>query len=309
MKKSRYGVFYELLIKNRILTLMTLPSILYVFLFNYVPMAGIIIAFKNYVYSKGIFGSDWVGFDNFAYLFLAGTIYRVTLNTVVYNIAFLATDICLQVLVAVILSEVAGRYFRKISQTILLMPFFISWVVAGAIAYNLLSYDTGFINHVLISLGRDKINFMNNPAYWPFLFVMFHTWKGLGYGSVIYLAAITGIDKEISEAAGIDGANIFQRIRYIVLPSLRVTVITLVLLGLGNIIRGDFAMFYNLTGNNALLFDVSDIVDTFVYRSLMQSQNFGMSAAAGIYQSVLGFAIIMMVNTIIKKVQPEYALF
>ena len=191
----------------------------------------------------------------------------------------------------------------------LLMPYFISWVVAGAIVYNVLGTDYGLINSILEFNGLEKINFMNDPSIWPGLFVFFHVWKGLGYGSVVYLAAITGIDQEICEAAQIDGAGILQRIFKIIIPLLKPTIVVLLLLHLGNIIKGDFGMFYNLTGNNALLYDVSDIIDTFVYRSMIQTQNFGMSAAAGLYQSVMGFAIIMVSNTVIRKLQPDYSLF
>lgn len=295
--------------KNRYLFLLILPAVIYVFIFSYLPFPGIIIAFKNYNYNKGIWGSDWVGFGNFGYLFQTGAIYRISFNTVVYNLLFIFFDLVFQVGIAVILSEIIGKKIKKIAQSMLLMPYFISWVVAGAIVYNVLGTDYGLINSILESQGMGKCNFMNNPSIWPGLFVFFHVWKGLGYGSVVYLAAVTGIDQEIYEAAQIDGAGIMQRILRITIPLLKPTIVVLLLLHLGNIIKGDFAMFYNLTGNNALLYSVSDIIDTFVYRSMIQTQNFGMSAAAGLYQSVMGFVIIMIFNTIIRKFQPDYALF
>jgi putative aldouronate transport system permease protein len=309
IKEKKQKSFLHEMYKNRILTLMVLPMILYVFLFAYMPMAGIVLAFKNFVYSKGIFGSDWVGLDNFMFLFKSGMVLRVTFNTVIYNIAFMVINTILQIFVAILITEISGKYFKKTVQTMLLMPFFISWVVAGAIVFNLLSYNSGVINHLLASLGYKRINFMNQEAFWPFIIVIFNAWKGVGYGSIVYMAAITGIDKEIYQAAEIDGASIFQCIFNITLPQLKPTVIVLILLGLGRIVSGDFAMFYNLTGNNALLYNVTDIVDTFVFRSLMQNHDFAMSAAAGIYQSVLGFIIIMTVNTVIRRVQPDYALF
>jgi putative aldouronate transport system permease protein len=305
----RENPFIHEMRKNWVLTLMILPSMIYVFIFSYLPLPGIIIAFKNYNYRKGILGSSWCGFQNFEFLFSTGVIARVTFNTVFYNIAFMIVDITLELTVAVILSEIAGKLYKKISQTLLLMPFFVSWVVAGAIAFNLLSNDYGLVNGVLVSLGKEKVDFLNNQAIWPFLFVAFHAWKSIGYGSVVYLAAVTGFDQEIYEAAAIDGAGIFKRVFKITLPLLKPTVIVLILLGLGNIIKGDFAMFYNLTGDNPLLYNVSDIIETYVYRSLAQLQNFSMSTAAGFYQSVLGFLIIMTVNTVIKKMQPDYALF
>lgn len=304
----RPTIFSELK-KNRILFLMLLPAVLYVFVFSYLPMPGMIIAFKNYNYSKGIFGSDWVGLKNFGFLFKTGVVWRVTANTVVYNLLFILFDIVVQVGIAVILSEIIGRKIKKVAQSLLLMPYFLSWVVAGAVVYNLLSTDIGVINNMLRSWGKEPINFMNTPNYWPALFVIFHVWKQVGYGSVVYLSSLTGIDSEIYEASAIDGASIFQRIFHITIPLLKPTIIVLLLLNLSRIVRGDFGLFYNLTGNSALLMDVSDVIDTFVYRSMIQTQNFGMSAAAGVYQSILGFVIVMTVNKIIQKIQPEYALF
>lgn len=301
--------FYKEIKRDKYLFLLILPAVVYVFIFSYLPLPGIVIAFKNYNYTQGIFGSSWVGFKNFEYLFQTGAIYRITINTVLYNLAFTAVDVFLEIVIAVILSELHGVRGKKAIQSMLLLPYFISWVVAGAIVYNLLSTEYGLINTILASHGKEKINFMNTPSYWPGLFIFFHAWKNVGYGSVVYLASITGIDQEIYEAAEIDGANIMQRITKITVPLLKPTVIVLLLLGLGNIIKGDFAMFYNLTGNNALLFKVSDIIDTFVYRSMVQTQNFGMSAAAGLFQSVIGFCIVMTVNGIVRKVQPDHALF
>lgn len=301
--------FFREFRKNKYLFLMVAPAMLYVLIFNYMPMPGIVIAFKNYIFSKGIFGSEWVGFDNFEYLFKSGSITRVTVNTVVYNLLFIVFDLIFQVGIAVLLSEVKGKRFRKASQTLILMPYFISWVVAGAIVYNILGTDYGIVNAILAANGHEKISFMNTPTIWPVLFVIFRVWKNLGYGSVVYLAAITGLDQEIYEAAQIDGANIFQRIFKITIPMIKPTIMVLLMLNLSKIIKGDFQMFYNLTGNNPMLYDVSDVIDTFVYRSLVNSQNFSMSAAAGLYQSVLGFVIIVSINAIIRKFQPEYALF
>lgn len=306
---KKKGGFLKNLKRDRYLLLMIMPAILYIFIFSYLPLPGIVIAFKNFNYVKGIFGSDWVGFKNFGYLFQTGAIYRITLNTVVYNLAFIILDIIFQVGVAIILSELIGKKVKKVMQSMLLIPYFVSWVVAGAILYNILNTNYGLLNSILVSLGHEKVNFINNPSIWPALFIFFHVWKGLGYGSVVYLAAVTGIDQEIYEAAQIDGAGILQRIFRITLPMLKPTIIIMLLLHVGNIIKGDFGMFYNLTGNNALLYNVSDVIDTFVYRSMVQTQNFGMSAAAGLYQSVMGFVIVMITNTLIRKYNKDYALF
>ena len=308
LSKKKKGFWHELK-KNKLLFLMILPAVLYVLVFNYLPMPGIVIAFKKYIYSKGIWGSDWVGLDNFRFLIKNGALARITTNTILYNILFITVDIVTQVGLAVILSELIGKKVKKVCQTMLLMPHFITWVVAGAMVFNILGTDYGIINSILKSQGKDVIPFMNKPELWPAIFVFFRMWKNVGYGSIVYLAAITGLDQEIYEAAEIDGANIFQRIRLITLPMIKPTIIIMLMLKLSSLIRGDFQMFYNLTGNNPILFDVTDIIDTYVFRSMTQTQNFGMSGAAGFYQSVLSFVIIMTFNTIDRKVEADYALF
>ncbi len=304
----RRGFFHSLW-KYRVLTLMALPAVAFVFVFSYLPLPGIVLAFKNYTYDKGIFGSDWAGLNNFKFFFVSGAAARVTVNTVLYNVAFTAVGMFLQLTTAILLSELSGRWFKKITQSINLLPFFISWVVVGAIVFGAFNYEFGAFNSLRAALGLSRVDVLNKAEYWPFILVAMNAWKGFGYGSVVYLSAITGIDQEIYEAAEIDGASILRRIFSVTLPNLVPTVILLLLLGLGGIIRGDFGMFYNLTGNNPLLYDVTDIVDTFVYRSLMTSNNIGMSTAAGVYQSAIGFVIVMTVNGIIRRVQPEYSLF
>jgi putative aldouronate transport system permease protein len=272
-------------------------------------MPGIIIAFKDYIYNKGIWGSEWIGFKNFIFLVKSGALWRTTKNTILYNLLFILFDLLFQLGIAVILSEIRGKFFKKVSQTMMLMPYFISWVVAGAMVYNILGSDYGIVNAILQAQGKAKIPFMNTPSIWPFILVFFRVWKNLGYGSVVYLAAITGLDQEIYEAAEIDGANVYQRIFRITIPLVKPTVMILLMLHLSKIIKGDFQMFYNLTGNNPMLYDVSDVIDTYVYRCLIQSKNFAMSGAAGLYQSVMGFVIIVSINAVIRKIQPDYALF
>ncbi|MNC31013.1 putative multiple-sugar transport system permease YteP [compost metagenome] len=215
----------------------------------------------------------------------------------------------LQIFAAILLFEVAGKWFRKLTQTMLFLPYFISWVVVGAIAYNLFNFDVGTVNVLLKGLGMQPIDIYNTAAYWPFILVIVSAWKTLGYGTIMYLAAITSIDTEMYEAAEIDGANIFQRIMKITIPNLFPTVIILVLLAIGNIFRGDFGMFYNMVGNNGLLFSSTDVIDTFVFRSLTTSNEIGMSAAAGFYQSLLGFVTIMLANYAVRKYDKDRALF
>ncbi|WP_150265183.1 ABC transporter permease [Paenibacillus tepidiphilus] len=301
--------FWNDLRNYRVLLLMLAPAVLFYILFAYVPMAGIVIAFKRYDYAGGIFGSAWNGLDNFRFFFESGDAWRVTRNTALYNIAFIVVNNALQIFAAIMLFEVGGKWFRKITQSALFLPYFISWVVVGAIAYNLLNYDIGTVNAVLRGLGLEAIDIYNTPAYWPYILVLVSAWKGLGYGTVMYLAAITSIDTEMYEAAEIDGANIFQRIRKVTIPNLYPTIIILVLLAVGNIFRGDFGMFYNMIGNNGLLFSATDVIDTFVFRSLITSNDIGMSAAAGVFQSVLGFATIMTVNYAVRKYDKDRALF
>ncbi|HEY4430110.1 MAG TPA: ABC transporter permease subunit [Paenibacillus sp.] len=301
--------FWSDLKNYRVLLLMLAPAVAFFLLFAYVPMAGIIIAFKHYDYAGGIFGSAWNGLDNFRFFFESGDAWRVTRNTALYNIAFIVVNNSLQIFAAIMLFEVGGKWFRKITQSALFLPYFISWVVVGAIAYNLLNYDIGTVNALLRGFGLDPIDIYNTPAYWPYILVLVSAWKGLGYGTVMYLAAITGIDTEMYEAAEIDGANIFQRIRKVTIPNLYPTIIILVLLAVGNIFRGDFGMFYNMIGNNGLLFSSTDVIDTFVFRSLITSNDIGMSAAAGVFQSVLGFATIMTVNYAVRKYDKDRALF
>ncbi|WP_309122159.1 ABC transporter permease subunit [Paenibacillus sp.] len=301
--------FWDDLARYKILLLMLAPAVLFYLIFAYLPMAGIVIAFKRYDYIGGIFGSAWNGLDNFRFFFESGDAWRVTRNTALYNIAFIVVNNLLQIFAAILLFEVGGKWFKKLTQSVLFLPYFISWVVVGAIAYNLLNYDIGTVNALLRGLGLEPIDIYNTPSYWPFILIAVSAWKTLGYGTVMYLAAITGIDTEMYEAAEIDGANIFQRVMKVTIPNLYPTVIILVLLAVGNIFRGDFGMFYNMIGNNGLLFSSTDVIDTYVFRSLITSNDIGMSAAAGVFQSVLGFATIMLVNYAVRRYDRDRALF
>ena len=210
---------------------------------------------------------------------------------------------------AILISEIGGKFFKKVTQTAMFLPYFISWVVVGMIAYNFLNVEHGTINTLIAKLGGEKINFYGTSWVWPFILIFFSAWKNVGYGTVLYLAAIMGIDTEIYEAAQIDGANIFQRIFKVTIPSLIPTLIILTLLAIGNIFRGDFQMFYQLVGNNGPLFNVTDVIDTFTVRSLLQSGEVGMSAAAGLYQSVFCLITIVFTNFLVKKYDPDYSLF
>ncbi len=301
--------FFRKLCKYRYYLLMLLPAVLYTLIFSYYPMFGIVMAFKKYNYAGGIWGSPWNGVDNFKFFFKSGQAWTVTRNTVLYNIAFILVGTFFQVMVAVFLTEIRNRHFRKISQSMMFLPYFVSWVMVGVIAFNLLSSDYGFINRFLVSVGGDKLQFYTRPEYWPFILVAFNVWKGIGYGSVMYLAAIMGIDVSIYEAASIDGANIFQRIFKVTIPSILPTIIILLLMAIGGIFRGNFDMFYNLVGSNGLLYNVSDVIDTLTMRALITNNDFGMSSAMGFYQSVLCFITVLLANKLVSCYDKDYTLF
>lgn len=303
------STFIEKLYKNKTLLLMLLPAIVFFLVFCYVPMIGVIIAFKSFDYNAGVFGSPWVGLENFKFLFLSGKIFAVTRNTVLYNLAFIVINNVLEISLAIIMAELTGKWFKRITQSLTFLPYFLSWVVVGAIVYNMFNYESGLLNGILKSLNMDLVNLNNYPVAWIFIIIFFNLWKNIGYGSVIYLAAVTGIDTQMYEAAEMDGANIFNRIRHITIPSLTPTIIILVLLSIGQIFRGDFSMFYQIVGGNSLVYNTTDVIDTFVTRSLLESREFGMSAAAGLFQSVLCFLIISIVNHVVRKIDKDYALF
>lgn len=301
--------FVQKLWKYRVLTLMCLPAIIFFFAFSYMPLPGIYVAFVKYNYRDGIFGSKFVGLQNFQFLAESGKLLELTKNTILYNLAFILLGNILAVVVAILLNEMRSKLFKKVSQTMMFLPYFISQVLVGVLVYNLLNYDTGFVNSVLTSLGFEKWQPYADPNVWPVLLVIIYLWQQTGYNSVVYFAAIMGIDAETIEAARVDGANAFQKIRYIILPSLKPTIVILLLFALGGIVKGNFGLFYNIVGTNSLLYGTTDIIETFVYRATMTDFNFSTASAVGLYQSVVGFVIVMTVNFIVKKIEPDYSLF
>lgn len=309
VQKRKSQGFGKKMFKYRTLLLMLLPSALLIFIFAYLPMGGLVMAFERFNYTDGIFGSPWVGLENFKFFFESGKALSVTRNTALYNLAFIAINTTLEILFAIVLSEMAGKWLKKLMQSIIFLPYFISWVVVGSIAYSLLSYETGTLNGILTSMGIDPVNFYGESGWWPFIIVAFSAWKGVGYGVVVYLASILGVDGSLYEAASIDGANIFQRIRYITLPSITPTIITLTLLALGKIFRGNLDLFYQLVGQNGMLFDKTDVIDTYVFRMTIAATDVGQTVAIGFYQSVLCFITIIIANWIVKKKNEDYSLF
>ena len=295
--------------KNKILFLMIAPVLVFFVVFSYFPMVGVYYAFTNYNFDGGLFGSPFVGMQNFKFLYESGALLSLTKNTVLYNLAFIFIGNLLQLICAIFLSELASKWFKKTAQSIMFLPFFISFVLVGAFVFNLFNTETGVINALLRQFGLPSYDFYMNTEPWKYIIVFFNVWKGLGYGTVIYLAAIMSISDEYHEAAKIDGANIFHRIRYITIPMLIPTFILLILLSLGGILKGQFDLFYQVIGNNGMLYETTDIIDTYVYRSLAVNFDIGMGTAAGLYQSLFGFVLVMTVNWIIKKTREDYALF
>jgi putative aldouronate transport system permease protein len=302
------GFFYEFS-KNRALFFMAAPAVILIVVLQYMPMAGLVLAFKNYRFNLGIFGSPWYGLNNFRYLFQSGTGFLITKNTFLYNLVNLFTSQALAIVVAVFISELSGRVYKRFCQSVIFLPYFISWVIVGTFVFNIFNYETGVMNSVLKSLGLEPVNMYGMPYVWPVIICIFNSWKWVGYNSIIFIASITAIDPQCFEAADIDGANIFQKIWYITFPSIRPTIIIVLLLQMGRILRGDFQMFYQIVGNNGQLYNATDVIDTYVFRSLVSNANLGMTAAATLYQSVLCFITIMVVNQIVKKIEADYSLF
>lgn len=308
-KGTGTNTFWRNMRHSRMLLLMCVPAIIIFAVFSYGPMPGAYIAFTNFNYRDGIFGSPFVGMRNFEFLIKSGQLWLLTKNTILYNLAFIVIGNILQIALAVMLNEVRSKYFKKVSQGLMFLPYFVSVVLIGVIAFNLLNFDTGAVNAVIAQAGGDPIKLYSMAGAWPFIIMLAHLWQSTGYGSIVYFAAIMGLDQSMFEAAAIDGASAWQRIRHIILPSLKPTFFILLLFSLGGIMRGNFGLFWNLVGNNAQLYETTDIIETAVYRMLLAQNNFTSSTAVGLYQSLFGFVLIMTVNWIMRRINPDYALF
>lgn len=292
------------------LYLMMVPGLVYLFINNYIPMAGIIIAFKQVNYRLGILASPWVGFDNFEFLFATKDAWTITRNTICYNVVFIILTPVIAITVAVLLNELTAKLSKKIYQTVILVPYLISIVVVAYLVYALLSTDTGFVNNSIIApLGGEKVSWYSDPKYWPLILVIVHVWKGFGYSTIIYYATLVGIDKTYYEAAAIDGAGRWKQFIHVTLPGLKSTIITLTMLSIGRIFYSDFGLFYQVPMNSGPLLDATNTIDTYVYRGLMQLNNVGMSSAAGFYQSMVGFVLVLTANLVVSKISKEDALF
>ncbi|GGA04010.1 sugar ABC transporter permease [Paenibacillus marchantiophytorum] len=293
------------------LILMTLPGVLYLFINNYLPMLGTFIAFKNINYTKGIFHSDWVGFKNFEFLFKSQDAFIITRNTLLYNGTFIiVNNLIIALLVALLLNEIKNRFARNLYQSIMLLPFLISFSIVGYIVLAFFSIEHGFINKVIFPfLHIQPIEWYLESKYWPYILVIVNTWKYVGYSSLIYFAAMIGINQEYYEAARMDGANRWLQMTKITLPLIRPVVIVVVLILIGRIFYADFGMFFQVPLNTGILFSTTNVIDTYVYRALLVTGDIGMSSAAGLYQSTVGFVLVIIANMLVRKWDKESALF
>lgn len=306
---ARLGTKNKNLMASLALLSMMIPGLTYLLINNYLPMAGIVVAFKNFNYSKGIWGSDWAGLKNFTYLFKTQDAFNIVRNTVCYNIVFIFLNNTCAVAVAIMLNFLRGKMNKKVYQTLILIPYLISMVVVSYIGYGFLSQESGYLNKLLVSLGFEPISWYAEQKYWPFILVIINLWKGIGYSSIMYYATVIGIDSALYEAASIDGANVWQQVWHVTLPALRGTIIIMVLLALGRMFYSDFGLFYQVPMHSGLLADVTDTIDVFTYKALTQLNDVGRAAAAGFLQSVLGFLMVLGANFVVSKIDPDNSLF
>jgi putative aldouronate transport system permease protein len=292
------------------LLLIAAPGLAYLLVNNYIPMLGIVIAFKNVDFGKGILGSDWAGLKNFGFLFKTNDAYVMIRNTLLYNLAFILLGTVCAILIAILMFEVVRRPFSKVIQAGLILPNLISMVVVSYIVYAFLSTDRGFVNtSILKSLGKEEINWYASDKYWPFIIVVVQLWKTAGYSSIVYMATIAGIDPSLYEAARMDGAGKLTQIFGITLPQLKPTIVIMVIFAVGRIFASDFGLFYQVPMNSGALYGSTQTIDTYVYRALMQLGDIGMSSAAGVFQSVVGFVLVLCANYLVRRVDPDSALF
>ena len=292
------------------LYLMMLPALLYLLINNYIPMAGMVIAFKKLNFAKGIWASPWAGLDNFKFLFSSKDAWIITRNTLLYNVAFILVNMVVGIAIANLITEVRNTKLKKVYQSAILLPFLMSMVILSYIVYALLSAENGLVNNSILPLFHmDPIQWYQKPKYWPAILIIANCWKGVGYGCLIYIASLIGIDPSFYEAARLDGASKWQEITKITLPSLVPTIITLLLLSIGRIFYSDFGLFYQVPMNSGVLVSTTNVIDTYVYRALIEQGNISMSSAAGVYQSLVGFCVVMLSNWIVRKVDKDQALF
>lgn len=298
----------QLFKKNMELFFLGLPAVVYIAIFSYLPLAGLVLAFKDYRYDRGIFGSDWVGFKNFEFFFTSQTALTVTRNTILYNVAFIIVGLFFALLFAILLNEMTRRWI-KVHQTAMFLPYFLSWVVISYIITGFLDHNHGYFNQLLLQFGKDPVYWYNEAVYWPWILVAVSLWKGVGFQTLVYFAGIMGLDQSYYEAARIDGASKFQMATKITLPLLTPLISILLIMSIGGIFRADFGLFYFIPNDSSFLYSVTDVVDTYVFRALKNIGDIGMSTAVGFYQSVVGLVLVVFANYVIKKMNEENSLW
>ncbi|MGN6711975.1 ABC transporter permease [Anaerocolumna jejuensis] len=300
-KLKRYYMLY----------LMMVPGLIYLLINNYVPMTGLYLAFKNIDFRKGLMGSDWIAFKNFEFLFKSEDAFIITRNTILYNLAFIAVNTVIAVMLSIFLNEIISIRRIKLYQSLILLPYLISMVVVSYLVLAFLS-TKGFINDAVVTglFGKESgISWYSEAKYWPFIIIFVNAWKNVGYLCIIYYASIIGISNDFYEAAALDGARMWQKVKYITIPLIKPTVITMVLLSLGRMFYSDFGLFYQVPMDSGALYSTTNVIDTYVYRALIQLSDIGMSSAAGVYQSIVGFVVVLCSNLIVRKVSKDNALF
>jgi putative aldouronate transport system permease protein len=296
-------------IDNIQFALLALPAFLLILVFSYLPMGGIVLAFKNFNVQKGIFGSPWVGLKNFEFFFSSSDAWRITRNTVLLNLLFITGKLICSVAFAVLLFGMRRKGAIKFYQTSTIIPSFLSWVVVGYMAFTLLDPTRGLLNHIISAFGGTPVQWYSEPAYWPLILLLVSLWQGVGSGSIFYFASLMGIEKDYMEAASLDGASRWQMFMYVLLPFLVPLITIMTILDIGRIFRADFGLFFNVTKNVGVLYPTTDVIDTYIYRALMKVGDVGMSAAVGFFQSLVGFVLILGANLIVRKIEPDNALF
>ena len=308
-KRRGLAAFFHELARNKFLYFLALPGMIWFFVFAYLPMGGIVIAFQDFKAMKGITGSKFVGLKNFQFFFQSDDWIRIVTNTVFLNVLFIAFNTFTAVCIAIMVTELSGKWFKKITQSEMIFPHFLSWTVVAMFITAFVATDGGFINQILSVFGLGPVQFLASPQYWPVILVLLKVWHGAGFGSIVYMATISGINPDIYESASIDGATRFQKIRFITLPLLKPTIILLLILAVGGIFNGDFGMIYAIIGRNPALYPTTDVIDTYLFRAMMDLGDMSMSAAIGFMQSVVGFTLVVSVIYIAKKVAHESAIF
>lgn len=295
--------------KHWCLYLMSAPAVIALFVFNYLPMAGLVMAFQRLDFKKGVFSSPFIGLKNFEFLFTTTDAWVITRNTILYNVVFIILNLFFSVLLAIILSEITAKKLTKVVQTLYIMPHFLSMVVVSMVLYAFLAPTNGFVNTMIMSNGGSAINWYNEKGPWPFLLVLVYLWHTIGYSSIMYTAVISGISTEYYEAAALDGASKFQQAIYITIPHLRPIICINLIRSIGGMFRSDFGLFYTVPRDSGMLYPVTNTLDTYIYRGLTTLNNPGMSAAAGLYQSVVGFVLVLIANKIVSKLDEDSAMF